>query len=89
MRYVRVAAILLVGMVLGGILVVVVDDLTSPLPEYAQDKVCRSVCMSCGECLSHRGIKLRTFRQSSGRQSSGGIDPSLIDWSGFPTEKDE
>lgn len=70
----------IVGMVLGGILVVVVGHMTRPLPEYAQDTVCRSVCMSCGECLAHRGIKLRTFRQSS-RQSSGGMD---IDFSGLP-----
>ena len=78
MRHVHVAVLLLVGMALGAILTVVLHDLTRPLSEYAQDKVCRSVCMSCGECLSHRSIKLRIDRPTSKRTNQPSSRPKII-----------
>ena len=71
MRYASLAVALLVGFAAGYAL----NNAIGPLPQYAQDTVCRSVCISCGECLSHRGIKLRVDRPSS-RQ---GEKPVIID----------
>ena len=73
MRYASAVICLLIGGVFGFVL----NDATRPLPEYAQDRVCRSVCESCGECLSHRGIKLRVDRPP--RRQSGKPSRVMID----------
>ena len=63
MTYANAVICILIGGVPGSVL----NDATKQLPEYGQDSLCRSVCTSYGECLSHRGVKLRADKTSSRR----------------------